>query len=142
VNDRGVAKRIAVRLGKHIRERRCIRRLLTDDLRGRLPHGDRSALLVGVLTLGGSVDDRHPPLRRRRSPPTAELERSGRVDQLLCAVEHLVRLVRLALESDADLGIRLVRVAGGANANGDNITALEIDLHADQGGVLNFGFHG
>ena len=28
------------------------------------------------------------------------------------------------------------------NANGDNVAALHIDLHADRGGVLSVGFHG
>jgi hypothetical protein len=83
-----------------------------------------------------------PPLRWRWSAPPTKLEWRGRIDELLRTIEDLVGLVRLALESHADLCGGLILVAGGANANGDNVAALNIDLHADQRGVLNFGFHG
>jgi hypothetical protein len=69
-----------------------------------------------------------------------ELERGGRIDELLRPVEHLVRLIRVPLEIDVDLGGRVV-VGDNADACRDNITALEIDLHADQRAVLNLGFH-
>ena len=70
-----------------------------------------------------------------------ELEWSGRIDELLRAVEHRVGLICLALETDADLSWRLVRVAGCVDANRGNFAGLEIDLHADQRGVLNLGLH-
>ena len=50
------------------------------------------------------------PLNMRRSPPASDLERRGRINELLRASEKLIALVSLALERHADLASQLVLV--------------------------------
>jgi hypothetical protein len=45
------------------------------------------------------------------SPPASEFERSGSINELLGEVKHLVGLIRLAVETDADLSRDLVPIA-------------------------------
>jgi hypothetical protein len=69
-----------------------------------------------------------PALCRGGGSPASELEWGGSIDELLCAVEHLVRLIRLSLETHAGLRRRLGLVAGRVEAKRGNFACLEINL--------------
>src|SRR6266540_5990580 len=73
VGDRRVAERRAVRRGEYIRERGRERWRLPDLFR-RWPSELRRRVLLAGIGVGRTFDDRCPPLRRCRSPPTMEFE--------------------------------------------------------------------
>jgi hypothetical protein len=68
-------------------------------------------------------------------------ERSGSIDEVLGEVKHLVVLIRLAVETDADLSRDPRPIAWRPDVIRGNFAGPEIDLHADQRRVLNLGFH-
>src|SRR6266516_4723595 len=98
----------------------------------RWPSELRRRVLLAGIGVGRSVVDRCPPLRLCRSSASVKFEWGGRIDELLRAVENRVGLVRLALETDGDLGWRLGLFARWVDVHRGNLAGLEINLDADE----------
>jgi hypothetical protein len=140
VDDRRLPERLAVRGGKVVLVGERVRGRCPDLLRRRRAQtgGRFLDLVLRLVTVG--LHDRGPALLRGGRPPATQLERGGRVDDLLTALVHLVRLSFVAVDADAQVD-PLVLVGGGADGDRFNLAALEIDVDRHDRPILELGPH-